>query len=59
MVAFVPLLGKYRTSRGRDQVEPIPPPKQKRRPELGGVLIRSAEVVEGDITPTSRNFQFL
>jgi len=25
-------------------------PKQKRRPELDGVLIRSAEVVERDLT---------
>jgi hypothetical protein len=27
------------------------PLKQKRRPELGGVWIRSAEVVEGELTP--------
>jgi hypothetical protein len=26
-------------------------PKQKRRPELGGVLEKSAEVVDDDFTP--------
>jgi hypothetical protein len=32
---------------------------QKRRPELGGVLDRSAEVVAGDIIPEIPEFQFL
>jgi hypothetical protein len=33
--------------------------KQKRRPELGGVLNRSAEVVENEPTSTLQQFQFL